>query len=81
MTPAVAEAIESVLKLPPRERADLATRLIESLDEEVDEEVTAAWDAEIAHRIRELDAGLAEPIPWLQARDMILGLDDGFGRA
>lgn len=81
MTPAVAEAIESVLKLPPRERADLATRLIESLDEEVDEEVAAAWDAEIAHRIRELDAGLVEPIPWSQAREMILGLDDGLGRA
>ena len=76
MTPAVAEAVKNVLRLPPRERSDVAARLVESLDEEVDEGVAAAWDAEIARRIRELDAGLVEPIPWPQARSMILGMDD-----
>jgi putative addiction module component (TIGR02574 family) len=54
------------LDLPPRERAELAHRLIASLDEDADEdpaEVERAWDEEIRHRLAELEAGTAELIP------------------
>ena len=58
----LAEAVE----LPTRDRAELATRLISSLDEDADEpedEVQRAWDAEIRRRVTEMDAGTAEMIP------------------
>jgi putative addiction module component (TIGR02574 family) len=50
------ETIEvAALALPLGERAALAQRLLESLDE--DAEIEAAWDAEIAHRVLALESG------------------------
>jgi len=49
------------MKLPPEERADLADWLWVSATPR--EEVAAAWDAEIARRIEEIDAGNVEFIP------------------
>ena len=68
---------DNALHLPDSERAELAARLIESLDSEVDREVDAAWDAEIKRRIVELDSGAVKAVPWPEARRMILGLSDG----
>lgn len=49
------------MKLAPEERADLADWLWVSATPR--EEVKAAWDAEIARRIEEIDAGNVEFIP------------------
>lgn len=49
------------MKLPPEERADLADWLWISAASR--DEVKAAWDAEIARRIAEIDAGTVELIP------------------
>lgn len=65
--------LEEALKLTPEARAALAASLLESLDEQVDEGVEAAWAEEIAKRIRELDSGAVTPVPWSEARRMILG--------
>ena len=73
MTPDVAKLLEEALKLAPEARAALAASLLESLDEEVDEDAEAAWAAEIAKRIHELDSGAVTPVPWPEARRMILG--------
>ena len=43
------------MKLSPDERADLADRLWVSVASR--EEVTAAWEAEIARRVADMDAG------------------------
>ena len=54
------------LDLPLRERAQLAHRLIASLDEDVEEnqeEVDRAWEEEIRRRVAEVEAGTAELIP------------------
>jgi putative addiction module component (TIGR02574 family) len=53
------------LELPARERAQLAHRLIASLDEATDDpaEVERAWEEEIRRRLAELEAGTAELIP------------------
>ena len=64
----VKEILEDALKLPPEGRAALAGSLIESLDEEIDEDAEAAWDAEIARRLQELDSGKVKPIPWAEVR-------------
>jgi putative addiction module component (TIGR02574 family) len=73
MTPDLGKVLEEALKLSPEARAALAASLLESLDNEVDEGAEAAWAEEIATRIRELDAGTVTPVPWPEARRMILG--------
>ena len=55
MTTPAHRLYDSALQLPDSERAELAAWLIESLDPEVDDDVDAAWDAEIKRRIAELD--------------------------
>ena len=72
MPPDPVKLLEEALKLSPEARAALATSLLESLDEGVDEGAEAAWAAEIARRIHELDSGAVVPVPWSEARRMIL---------
>lgn len=64
---------EDALKLPQPDRARLAARLLDSLDPQVDEDVEQSWAAEIARRIEDLDRGVDQPIPWEEARRIILG--------
>lgn len=66
------KVLEDALKLPAEARAAVAGRLIESLDTDVDEDAEAAWSAEIARRLGELDSGAVKTIPWEKARRMIL---------
>lgn len=67
---------DNALQLSESDRAELAARLIESLAPEVDPDVDAAWDAEVARRVNELDSGAVTTVPWPEARRMILGLAD-----
>ena len=60
--------LEEALKLPLEARAALAGALLDSLDQEVDEDAEAAWQAEIDRRLRDLDSGAVKPIPWSEAR-------------
>jgi putative addiction module component (TIGR02574 family) len=50
------------LNLPEAERAELAQNLIASLDGTADAGAQAAWDAEILHRLAEIDSGTADLI-------------------
>lgn len=68
---------DEALRLSGSERAELAARLIESLDPEVDTEIHAAWDTEIKNRIDQLDNDAVTAVPWPEARRMILGISDG----
>ena len=55
-----AEKIKSELsRLSLQERAELAHFLIHSLDEEVNADAEAAWDAELAQRLDEIKSGKA----------------------
>ena len=58
------ELYREIFKLDEAERVALAGKLLDSLDEEVEEGVEAAWLAEIDRRITELDAGTVGTIPW-----------------
>jgi putative addiction module component (TIGR02574 family) len=59
----VTEAAEEIkvkaLRLSDKDRAELAHLLLVSLDEDVEEGVEAAWDAELDKRVREIDSGQA----------------------
>ena len=65
--------LKEALKLPPEARAALAASLLDSLDQEVDENAEAAWQLEIDRRLKELDSGAVKPIPWSEARRRISG--------
>jgi putative addiction module component (TIGR02574 family) len=72
MTPHATNLFNEALHLPEGERSELAARLIESLDPTRDDDAKAAWSAEIQQRIAELQTGQVQPIPWSEARRMIL---------
>ena len=50
------------MKLSPSQRADLADKLWLSVHSK--EEVDAAWEAEIARRMQQIDSGEIECVPW-----------------
>lgn len=69
---------EAVLKLAEKDRAELAARLIDSLDGDfADDDVAASWDAEIQRRIKSVEDGTAETVAWPEALRQIMMDDDG----
>jgi len=69
----IAEILKEALKLPPEARAALAGTLLDSLDENVDRDAESAWEAEIVMRLKEIDEGKVNLIPWAEARVRIAG--------
>jgi putative addiction module component (TIGR02574 family) len=63
-----AKLLEEALRLPAEARAALAASLLDSLDDALDPDAEAQWDAEIGRRVKELDEGKVRPIPWAEAR-------------
>ena len=62
--PATAKQLtEQALGLPESDRAELAHRLLLSLEEIEEEGVTEAWEGEIAKRIERLKNGTAKGRP------------------
>ena len=53
---------QAALELPPDERADLAQKLLLSLDEPSEEELAQSWLLEARRRAEELDRGEVRPI-------------------
>ena len=70
--PELDELLRRVMALPPEARAAIAGSLLDSLDGSVEEGAAAAWEAEIARRIVQLDSGAVAPIPWAEARRSLL---------
>jgi putative addiction module component (TIGR02574 family) len=64
VTKAAEKILAEALTLDTRERADVAAKLLASLDSEPEEEVEAAWAAEVARRIEEIETGRVELVPW-----------------
>jgi putative addiction module component (TIGR02574 family) len=54
----IAEKLRAeLLHLPTQDRAELAYCLIQSLDDESDEETSVAWDVELERRWQEMERG------------------------
>lgn len=77
MRPDTSDLLKRALALPAEARAALAGRLLDSLDETVDEAAEQEWDKEIARRIQELDSGKVKPISWAEARRQIAAILNG----
>jgi hypothetical protein len=67
-----AELLKQALSLPPEDRADISDSRPESLDQEVDKDAEQAWLAEIQKRVREIEDGTVEMIPWEDAERRLL---------
>jgi putative addiction module component (TIGR02574 family) len=62
------ELLKHALTLSERERAELASSLIDSLDPTVDADVELAWQEEITRRLEEIESGRVKSIPWEEVR-------------
>ena len=58
------QILEIALTLPESERGFLAASLIRSLDDAPDPNADAEWATEIERRIRSIDDGTVELVPW-----------------
>jgi len=65
------QLLDEALLLPEDKRAELAARLIESLDGETDDDVDGAWAEEIERRCAALDSGQAVTSDWETVRDRL----------
>ncbi len=63
--------LQDALALPDDQRAELATRLLQSLDRVVDPDAEEAWAIEIERRCAALDAGEAVTSDWYDVRRRI----------
>jgi putative addiction module component (TIGR02574 family) len=63
--------LEQALSLPEHERAKIAARLLESLDEEAQSDIDAAWATEIEQRCAAVDAGTLATSDWKDVRARI----------
>lgn len=63
--------IDSALKLPREERARVAREIIASLDGPADQDVDAAWLAEVERRLDEVERGAATLVPWDTVRQRV----------
>ncbi len=81
MSPETSDLLKKALALPAEERAALANTLLDTLGS-VDESsalqdarsVEDAWDAEVARRIADLNAGRAVTVPWEQLHRELLAM-------
>jgi putative addiction module component (TIGR02574 family) len=64
------------MSLPQSERAEVANLLWESVEEFANPEIAAAWDEEIAQRIKDMESGKVESIP---AEDVFQRLREKYG--
>lgn len=72
----LAEVEAQALQLPPRERGELAHRLIVSLDgpaEDSPEAIAQAWDEEIERRVADMEAGRTQ---WIPAEEVFKEVDE-----
>jgi putative addiction module component (TIGR02574 family) len=72
MSDTAARLLTKALRLSEEERGEIAAQLIDSLEATADINVEGAWDAESRQRLDELRSGQTKPIPWPEARRMIL---------
>jgi putative addiction module component (TIGR02574 family) len=62
------ELLKHALTLSEKERAELASSLIDSLDPTVEADAELAWQEEIARRLQEVERGRAKTVLWDEVR-------------
>ncbi len=62
------DLLKQALTLCEKERAELASSLINSLDPTTDAGIEQIWQEEIARRLEEVESGRVNTIPWEEVR-------------
>jgi len=68
MSPETDELLQKAMTLPPEDRAELASSLIDSLDQTVDADAEMAWQQEVSRRVDEVRSGQVKTIPWREVQ-------------
>ena len=77
MAKSIVELFREASDLEEGDRATLAGLLLESLEGEPDPDVGAAWAEEIQRRLRQIDAGEVDLVPWEEVKERLLsGMDE-----
>jgi len=63
-----AELLQHALQLPADDRLALAAELLESVEGPEDPKWAEAWAAELDRRVRDLDEGRVQGVPWSEVR-------------
>jgi putative addiction module component (TIGR02574 family) len=69
-----AEILKEALALPLEARAVLVDSLLESLDQQLDEDAEASWQREIQRRRAEIDSGSTSVVPWSEVRARLMAM-------
>jgi len=81
MTAKVKRVLDDALKLSEKDRAAVAAKLLDSLDSDAEDEIEAAWAAEIQKRVDDLDQGKVKAIPWSEAWQEIVDRSHGSSKS
>lgn len=65
------DLFDAALALPPEERLELASKLLESVEDAPSEERSAAWLAECDARIAAAESGAEPSVPWGEAYERL----------
>ncbi|ETX01396.1 MAG: hypothetical protein ETSY1_07470 [Candidatus Entotheonella factor] len=68
MSTTVRDLFKQASILDEQDRATLAGLLLESLEDEVDEDAESAWRKEIERRLAELDSGKVQTVSWEEVK-------------
>lgn len=66
--------IDEALALIPQERSAVLLALLDSLEGDDETVVSKAWAAEIVQRKADLQSGVANSVPWAEARARLIAL-------
>lgn len=83
MSVTVQELESKARELSARDRGELISRLIASLEGEPEgapEEIASAWDAEVARRVEQMEAGRTVWVPAEQVREEMGAIIDSHRR-
>jgi putative addiction module component (TIGR02574 family) len=68
MNDEIAALVAAAARLPAAERQELIEAIADTLADEACEPLSPEWEAEIARRSAELDAGIGTTVPWETVR-------------
>ena len=71
MKPVVEDVVRQALTLDENDRAEVAARLLDSL-EKVDTEAEDVWSAELERRAAEMESGAVQGVPWEDLRERLM---------
>ena len=69
MTKKADTLLREALTLDESERAELAGRLLESIEPPADADVESAWREEVQQRVAQIDSGKAHLVSWEKVRE------------